>query len=257
MRAGVFQCAGGGLSPDERLNRLAGALRNDQPEVVVCPELFMSGYNVGDSLTQLAEHCGGPFSDKVGELARSFGVAIVYGYPEREGMHIYNSAACIDCNGTVIANHRKMLLPPGFELEYFQAGDRLTLFELNGIRCGILICYDAEFPEAVRAVAEAGAQIVFVPTALSDSWGSVALQMMPTRAFENGIWLLYANHAGIENEASYFGSSCIVAPDGQDTSRAGAGEELILASLDLKSVATAQARLPYLKDVDQIRSRIL
>jgi predicted amidohydrolase len=256
MRAGVFQCAGGGLSPDERLHRLADALRNQQPDVVVCPELFMSGYNVGDSMIQLAEHCGGPFSRKVAELAQSCGAAIVYGYPEREGMHLYNSAACIDCNGTVIANHRKMLLPPGFEPEYFQAGDKLTLFELNGIRCGILICYEAEFPEAVRAVAEAGTQVVFVPTALSDNWGSVALQMMPTRAFENGIWLLYANHAGIENGAGYFGASCIVAPDGGDAARAGAEEELILASLDLKSVATAQARPPYLKDVDQIRSRI-
>lgn len=256
MRAGVFQCAGGGLSPPDRLHRLAGVLQPDQFDLVVCPELFMSGYHAGDALVEFAQPCGGAFTLQVAELARSNGSAIVYGYPERDGKHLYNSAACVDSSGEVIANHRKMLLPPSFETRYFQAGDGLTLFDLSGIRCAMLICYDAEFPEAVRAAAEAGAQVVIVPTALADEWGSVALQMMPTRAFENGVWLLYANHAGVENGIRYFGSSCIVAPDGRDAARAGAEEELILASLDPQRVADARARLPYLNDVGLLRSRL-
>jgi predicted amidohydrolase len=253
VRAGVFQCAGGGLTPTQRLERLAAALEREPPDLVVCPELFMSGYNVGDSLTALAEPRGGAFARQVAALARSSGSAIVYGYPERDGARLYNSAACIDPAGKVIANHRKLRLPPGFEPDYFAAGGGLTLFEVKGVRCSILVCYDAEHPEAVRAAAEAGAQAVLVPTALVEDWSSVAFQMMPTRAFENGIWLVYANHAGTENGSRYLGASCIVAPDGKDAARAGAGEELISADLDPQAVTAAQARLPYLQGIREMR----
>ena len=153
-----------------------------------------------------------------------------------------------------MANHRKLLLPPGAELRYFKQGGGLTLFDLNGFCCSILICYDAEYPEAVRAAAEAGAQVIIVPTALVKKWSTVALQLMPTRSFENGVWLLYANHAGIENESDYFGGSCIVRPDGKDAARAGANEELIFTELDVDSVTAAQTRLPYLADVRRLRN---
>ncbi|WP_282608820.1 carbon-nitrogen hydrolase family protein [Pelagibius sp. Alg239-R121] len=254
MRSGIFQSAGGGLTPEQRFDRLSAALLKTQLDLVVCPELFLSGYNVGESITELAEAFGGALTGQLTEIARHCGTAIVFGYPERDGNKIYNSAACIDSSGRLLANHRKLLLPPGFESQYFTSGGGLTLFELNGIRCSILVCYDAEFPEAVRASAEAGAQVVLVPTALVDNWGSVAYQMMPTRAFENGVWLLYANHAGQENGSCYLGASCIVAPDGSDVVRAGDGEEVIAAELDIERVTAAQVRLPYLKDLQRLRN---
>ena len=253
MRVGVFQCAGGGLTPDERLDRLAAAIGDQDFDLVVCPELFMSGYNVGDSLHELAEPCGGPFSSKIAELAQRRGTAIVYGYPERDGGSVFNAAACIDRAGRVVANHRKLLLPPGFERDFFIAGGGLTMFGLGGVRCGLLVCYDAEFPESVRAAAEAGAMVVIVPTALSDNWPLVAHQLMPTRAFENGVWLLYANHAGSENGTTYLGASCILAPDGKDVARAGSGQELLAADLDMARVTAMQDRLPYVHDIKLLR----
>jgi predicted amidohydrolase len=214
----------------------------------------MSGYNVGDALLELAEPPDGPFAQQVADLARAHATAIVYGYPERDGDTLYNSALCIDGNGETLANHRKLLIPPGFEGDYFVPSDGgQTLFELNGVRCAILICYDVEYPEAVRAAAEAGAQVVLAPTALVERWTTVAYQMMRTRAFENGVWLLYANHAGREGGSTYLGASCIVAPDGSDAARAGPGEELITAELDMAQVDAMQARLPYLKDIKQLR----
>lgn len=256
MRAGVFQCTGGGRTPEQRLDALAGALRRERLDLVVCPELFMSGYHVGDALVALAEASDGPFARQAAELARATGTAIVYGYPEKAGESLYNAAACIGPTGRPIANHRKLLLPPGFERDIFEPGDQLTLFDLGGLRCAVLICYDAEFPEAVRAAAEAGAQAVIVPTALVDAWASVARQMMPTRAFENGVWLLYANHAGEENGARYLGASCIAAPDGSDAARAGAEEALICADLDPERVAAARMRLPYLRDLGRLRATV-
>jgi len=130
------------------------------------------------------------------------------------------------------------------------------VFDVAGFRCGILICYDAEFPEAVRALAQAGAELVIAPTALTKQWGVVAERVMPARAFENGVWLIYANHAGEENGTHYLGHSCIISPDGKDAARAGTGEQVITAKLDVESVAAAQKRIPYLKDVGDLKNRL-
>ena len=82
------------------------------------------------------------------------------------------------------------------------------------------------------------------------------LLLIPTRAFENGLWLLYANYAGEENGFSYLGGSCIVAPDGRDAARAGDHEKLITARIDLQEVKAARQRLPYLEDVTALREKL-
>ena len=256
MRVGIFQAEAGVGSPMERLVRLEDALRAQPCDLVVTPELFLSGYDVGDAIRDLAEPCDGALSKEVAGTAQRTSTAIVFGYPERDGDNIYNAAACVARDGTLVANHRKLLLPPGFEATYFTRGSGTTVFDLDGVRFGLLICYDAEFPESVRALAEAGADTVLVPTALFDSWHSVAFRMMPTRAFENGVWFVYANHAGAEGESSYLGASCILGPDGEDAARAGAGEELISAELDLSRIPPVRKRLPYVTDVVEMRARL-
>ncbi len=256
MRAGIFQCDAGGLSPPERVQRLAEQLAAEDLDLLVCPELFLSGYNVGDALQTLAEPTDGPHLAMLADLARSTRTAIVFGYPERQGEQLYNSAACFSHTGELIVNHRKLLLPPGFEADYFQPGSGLTLFDINGCRCGIAICFDAEFPETARALSLAGAHAILVPTALASQWGVVAHKVMPARAFENGSWLLYANHAGEENGLSYLGASCIVAPDGQDAARAGGAETLLTASIEVAAVERARQRLPYLPETAILQQRL-
>jgi len=252
MRAAIFQCDGAGSSPHTRLEKLARAIAGQGLDLVVCPELFMSGYHVGEQLHELAEPTDGPFSQQAAQLARTTGTAIVYGYPERDGDSVFNSALAISADGTPLANHRKLAIPPGSEEGWFAPGQGLTLFQLGGMTCGLLICYDAEFPEAVRAACLAGAETVIVPTALSDQWDQVADRVMPARAFENGCWLLYANHAGAENGLVYHGGSCIVSPQGRDVARAGPDEQLITATIDAASVAAARARLPYFRDLQNL-----
>jgi len=112
----------------------------------------------------------------------------------------------------------------------------------------LLVCYDVEFPEAVRACAMAGADIVVAPTALKAEWAFVARQLVPTRAFENGVFLLYANYCGRENGFAYLGESCIIGPGGEEIARAGSDEELIAGVLSRAQIAQARGRLPYLRD---------
>ncbi len=256
MLSGVLQSDGSGLTPEMRLEKLAAALAEKDLDLIVCPELFLSGYNVGEALPELAQAPDSTLAEQVAKIARRHETAIVYGYPERDGSSIFNVAACVSAQGKVIAKHRKLILPPGYETQVFSAGSSFTVFDLAGFRCGILICFDAEFPEAVRALALAGAQLVIVPTALTQEWGVVAEKIMPARAFENGVWLIYANHAGSENGTHYLGHSCIVAPDGKDAARAGAGEQVISAQLDVESVVAAQTRIPYLKDLGALKNRL-
>ena len=256
LKAGVFQGNGAGISPAQRLAGLANAIAGHQLDLVVCPELFMSGYNVGSDLDALAEPADGPFAQSIADLARQTGTAICYGYPERDGQAIYNSALVVSGAGETLANHRKLAIPPGFEQNIFAPGDRLTGFQLGGIRCVLIICYDVEFPETVRAACMAGAEIVIVPTALAAEWDQVAHRVVPARAFENGCYALYANHAGSEGNISYAGASCIVGPDGRDVVRAGESPGLITATLEADRVAAARQRLPYFADLVALRPKL-
>ncbi len=256
IRAGIFQSDGAGLSPKQRFAGLANAIADQQLDLVVCPELFMSGYNVGSDLHNLAEPADGAFARAVADLARQTGTAICYGYPERDDQTVYNSALVVSCAGKPVANHRKLAIPPGFEEDFFAPGNQLTHFELGGVKCALVICYDVEFPEIVRAACVAGAEVVIVPTALGAQWDQVAHRVVPARAFENGCYALYANHAGIEGDITYAGASCIVGPDGRDVVRAGDGPQLISANLEASRVAVARQRLPYFADLATLQSRL-
>lgn len=255
MKAGVWQSDGAGLTAAERLARLEAAIAGQGLDVVLCPELFACGYHIGEELARLAEPADGPFAQSVQALATRTGTAVLYGYAEREGDRVYNSAQLVGAGGR-IAHHRKLVIPPGPETGQFDEGQGCADFDFMGLRCAILICYDAEFPEGPRAVALAGAEVLFVPTALSDQWGVVSREVMPARGFENGLWLLYANHSGEENGLRYYGGSRIVGPVGQSVAVAGDGPELIAAALDAAAVEAARARLPYLADRAGLLARL-
>ena len=255
FRLSVGQCPAHLSGPQDRLDWLAGVLPAVQAkgaDLLLLPELFATGYNIGDLIRDRAEPADGPTAKRIAELAGQSGVAIHYGYAERDGERVFNSAQCIGPTGKVIGHHRKLVIPPGFETDIFTAGTGCTLFTCRGVRIATLICYDAEFAETVRHVAALGAQLVLVPTALGDQWAWVAQTMIPTRAYENGVFLAYANSAGQENGLSFLGQSFVGAPDGAELARAGPDAGIIFADLDLRRVAAAQARLPYLVDRTRI-----
>jgi predicted amidohydrolase len=250
MRLGVYQCDAAGRGPEARLAVLDRLLTGRRLDLLVCPELFLSGYNTGPAHSQLAETPEtGPFAAGIKALARRHGTAIAYGYPERGDGLLYNAAALVDARGEVRANHRKRLPSPGsFEETAFAAGDAVTFADLGDWRLALLICYEVEFPESLRQAARGGADLVLVPTALGADWGVVAEQVVPTRAFENGLWLAYAGHAGEENGARYYGGSRIADPVGRVVAEAGQAETVIEADLSRDAVVAARARLPYLRD---------
>ena len=217
-------------------------------DLVLLPELFACGYNIGDAVAGRAEPVNGPGFDTLAVLAKEFNLALHAGFAERAEGRIYNAALCVAPDGSLLCHQRKLAIPPGFERGHFTPGQGCRMFDWCGLKIATLICYDAEFPETVRHVARLGAQLVLVPTALGARWGWVAHSMIPTRAYENGVFLAYANSAGTENGMAFLGASVIANPDGTEAARAGANAEVIYADLTAAQVTAAQDRLPYLTD---------
>ncbi|WLQ32698.1 carbon-nitrogen hydrolase family protein [Streptomyces castrisilvae] len=217
--------------------------------LLVCPEMYLTGYAIGDDVPRLAEAADGPAARAVAEIAARHRIAVHYGYPERDGDTLYNSAQLIGPDGTALAHYRKTHLFGDFEQHWFTPGDEPVIQAvLDGVRIGLLTCYDVEFPENVRAHALAGADLLLVPTALMHPFSFVAESVVPVRAFENQLYIAYVNRTGQEGPFDFTGLSCLAGPDGTVRARAGRGEELVTADIDPALLAASRAANPYLRD---------
>lgn len=252
MRVALYQCPPLPLDVSGNLKRLHQVAQEAAgADVLVLPEMFLSGYNIGvEAAGALAEAQGGDSAQAIAEIARNAGLAIVYGYPERaEDGQIYNAVQLIDAQGQRLCNYRKTHLFGDLDRSMFSAGgDDFPLVELNGWKLGLLICYDLEFPENTRRLALAGAELILVPTANMVPFDFVADVTVRARAFENQCYVAYANYCGHEGEIQYCGQSSIAAPDGQRVALAGLDEALIVGALGRQSILTARAANHYLQD---------
>jgi predicted amidohydrolase len=257
MHIAIAQSPGNLNGIKERINwaeKKIISVKNKKLDLIVFPELFTCGYNSGSYIKKNAENRYGKSFLIFSKLAKSFKIGISYGYAEKQGSKIYNSSQFIDSNGLSIHNHRKLILEAsGYEAKYFASGNSIDVFKYKGFKIATLICYDAEFPETARIAATKGAELLLVPTALSDQWDWVAEKMIPTRAHENGVFLAYANHCGKEKKISYLGSSFITGPNGKDLRRLKNKEGVITAKLNFSEIKIAQSRLPYHKDIKKLK----
>ncbi|MFE9932279.1 carbon-nitrogen hydrolase family protein [Streptomyces sp. NPDC005533] len=218
--------------------------------LLVTSEMFLTGYALDlQDIPGLAEAADGPSAVAIGEIARRHGVAVLYGYPERGDGAVFNAAQLIGPDGVRLANYRKTHLFGCFEQDAFTPGDTpVVQADLGGLRIGIMICYDVEFPENVRAHALAGTDLLLVPTAQMHPFQFVAEQLVPVRAFENQMYIAYVNRTGPEGEFEFVGLSCLASPDGVTRTRAGRGEELVFGEADPELLAASRETNPYLRD---------
>ncbi|MFD5115331.1 carbon-nitrogen hydrolase family protein [Streptomyces sp. NPDC058391] len=231
------------------LDEAAGDAAAAGAGLLVCPEMFLTGYAIGDDMPRLSEPADGPSAGAVAEIAVRHGLAVLYGYPERDGERIFNAAQLIGPEGARLANYRKTHLFGGFEREWFTPGEQpVVQAELAGLRLGIMICYDVEFPENVRGHALAGTDLLLVPTAQMHPFQFVAESLVPVRAFESQMYVAYVNRTGQEGDFEFVGLSCLAGPDGATRARAGRGEELLLGEVDRELLNASRAANPYLRD---------
>jgi len=194
-----------------------------------------------------AETIPGPSTEAFSALAREHGVVIVVPLYERaESGEYYNTAVVIDADGCLLPAYRKVHVPfdPLFyEKAYFRPGDRYRVYDTRYARIAVLICYDQWFPEAARAVALMGAEIVFYPTAIGriaggeppeGDWREAWETVQRGHAIANSVHVAAVNRVGDEGGLRFFGSSFIADAFGNVLVRASeTAEEVLVAEVDL------------------------
>lgn len=252
MKIALYQGEGRPAAVAENLDiiqRQAHSAAEQGADLIIFPELFLTGYNIGKTVAALAEPADGPCCQKAAQIARTANIALLYGYPEQYRKEVYNSAILIDRDGKTCAGYRKTHLYGSYEKSCFKPGNSLIMTRLEDLNIGILICYDVEFPEAVRSLVYGEADLIAVPTALMEDYCRVAEKVVPARAYESEIFVAYVNRCGSEGDTIYCGRSCLVGPDGRDILRAGISEELLIADIDKNAIAEARETNPVLKDL--------
>lgn len=251
MKIAICQTAGTPGRVERNLDRMkqsAAEAARAGAELLIFPEMYLSGYNIGSDVQRLAEEPVGPASRTAAGIARKSRIALLYGYPEKSPDGVLNSALLINNRGEIQANCRKTHLFGADEKEQFLLGDELVITDLNGIRIGLLICYDVEFPEAVRTLTLAGADLIAVPTALMKPFCRIIDIVIAARAYENQVYVAYANRCGREGNLEYCGRSTVAGPDGNTVAQAGSGAEILYAEIDPRIIVAERRDNPVLAD---------
>ena len=205
-------------------------------DLLLLPELLLPGYNRPDLHQAEAQPRDGNWSARMAQIARDAGLSICYGWAEREGAQVFNAASVIGADGATVAHYRKIQRFGAMERDSFAPGPWAPpVFDLAGRRCGMLICYDIEFPEHARALAKQGAELLLVPTANPQGFPHVPDLLVPARAAENRMIVAYANYAGDDHGMRFGGGSVVAGPDGQVLAKVGAMPAMVC--LDLPTIA--------------------
>jgi predicted amidohydrolase len=220
--------------------------------LLITPELGLTGYGAGDVIRELAETVDGPLVGQLQAISTELGIAIIAGFAERAEGTVFNSAVYVD-GAAVPVVYRKSNLYGDYERALFSpAAPGTIVFDHRGLKCGMLICYDVEFPENVRRLALAGVDAVLVPTALPAGYSGtfIADHMIQTRAFENQIFVAYINHCGADERFTFAGSSRVAAPDGSLLASAPPhGEALMIVALNPADFHVSKTENTYLTDL--------
>ncbi|NOX54848.1 MAG: nitrilase [Planctomycetes bacterium] len=233
-----------------RIRELVARAVQQGAEIVSFHECSISAYSFVQTLSkrelaELAEAVpDGPSTRQLIRIAAEFRVPVLAGLFERDGDAVFNTYVCVTRDG-LVAKHRKLhaLVNP-----HLASGDRFTVFDLSGCRFGILICYDNNLVENVRITALMGAEIVFMPHVTGclpsvmpgrgvvdpQLWHNrdrdpVPLRMelngpkgrgwlmrwLPARAYENGIYAVFTNPIGMDDDQVRNGNAMILDPFGE------------------------------------------
>jgi N-carbamoylputrescine amidase len=271
------------MGPDPEVN-FAAAVRHIRQaarlgaEIVCLPELFRAQYFCQREdlrLFDLAEPIPGPSTEKLSELAKQTGVAIVASLFERRAAGLYhNTAVTIDAGGRIAGIYRKMHIPDDplyYEKYYFTPGDLgFQAVDLHVGRVGTLVCWDQWYPEGARLTALKGAEVLFYPTAIGwhpaekDEFGAAQYEAWQTiqraHAIANGVYVAGVNRVGHENGdvlgnrvegpgLEFWGGSFLADPFGRIVAKASHdAEEVLLGEIDLALIEETRRNWPFLRD---------
>mgnify|MGYP000943461613 CR=1 FL=1 len=234
----------------ERVEKLIRQAAESNPDTIVLPETWNTGFFPAEDLERLSDNNGERTKEICSRLSKELNVNIVAGsVANRKENGIYNTAYIFNRKGELVAEYDKThLFSPSHEDDYFVKGSRFTTFELDGIQCGIIICYDVRFLELVRSIALEGIKVLFVvaqwPDVRINHWEILNL----ARAIENQMFNVNVNSCGIAGNTKNGGHSSIIDPWGNVLAKAGDNEEIITADLDMAIVEKIRSTINVYND---------
>ena len=230
--------------------RLASGSALDEVDVLVFPEMFTTGYQL-PKLEELAHTENDEHIRQFLELAAKTSTAIVLGSVAfKAAKGIENKTFIIDKNGKIISDYAKVhLFGLMNEPDYMIAGTKSHSFELDGIICSSIICYDLRFPELTRKTfLENQPAIIFAPMEWPKPRTETFRALVRARGIENQCFVVGCNRIGEENGSSFEGASLVTDPYGNIIADAGSAETALDVTIDLSLVAKARAHMNCLND---------
>ena len=224
-------------------------------DLVIFPELSLTGYVVHDQIYELAEVIPGLSTKKIEKLAKKTETHIIFGMPElseKTKATIFNTAVFVGPNG-FIGKYRKMYLPTHSVFEekrYFRPGYQTAVLDTQIGKLGLIICYDVYFPEVTRLTRLLGSQLIICISASPSVRRSFFETLTSARAIENTAFLAFVNLVGVEDGLQFWGGSRLVGPDGRVLAQAKHDEEtLVFGEVNYLEIRSIEAFVPTLKDL--------
>ncbi|MGF6604167.1 (R)-amidase [Paraburkholderia sp. GAS448] len=216
-------------------------------DLVVFSETFIPGFPTPENVSRLAEPVDGPSITAIRTAAKDTGLSVAIGFAEVDNGRFFNTGVLIDASGEILHRYRKSHLYASDE-GVFEAGVEFPVCDWHGIRLGLLICFDIEFPETARMLAHNGADLIVVLDGMMKPYGHVHRAAIPVRAMENQLYMVMANRVGAGDHYTFSGESHVANPFGQTVSIAGADDvTAINVTLDMDDVRRAREEFRYVE----------
>jgi len=238
-----------------KMEKVAAKAKKKAVDLIIFPELSLTGYVVRDQIYELAETIPGQSSKTIEDIAKRTKTYIIFGMPElseKTQATIYNTAVFVGPEG-FIGKYRKMYLPTHSVFEekrYFRQGYQTEAFSTVLGKIGLIICYDLFFPEVSRLIRLKGAQLIVCISASPATRKTFFEALTVARAIENAAFLAYVNLVGLEDGLQFWGGSRLVGPNGKILTQAKYDEEdLVICDANYTDIKPIETFVPTLKDL--------
>ena len=239
--------------PDYNYDHAAELIRQaaaEKPDVIVLPETWNLGFFPKENLREHCDQDGERSRQVIGALAKELGINIIAGsIANLKSGKIYNTAYVFDRCGNTLASYDKThLFSPSGEDKYFSKGDHIVTFNLDGVHCGIVICYDIRFAELIRSIALMNIDVLFVVAQWPETRIAHWQVLNKARAIENQIFVCCVNSCAKAGEVKFGGHSAIISPWGEVLLEATGDEQILCGKLDLSILAGIRSSINVYRD---------
>lgn len=224
-------------------------------DLLVLPEMSLTGYVVRDQIYELAERIPGPSTNLAEKISRETGVHMIFGMPElspKAQATVHNTAVLVSPKG-LVGKYHKMYLPTHSMFEekrYFRPGYRTSVLDTDLGKIGLVICYDLYFPEVTRLTRLEGAQLIVCISASPAVRQNFFETLASARAIENTAFLAFVNLTGVEDGLQFWGGSRLIGPNGRVLVQAKYDEEdFRIGEVDYADIRSIEAFVPTMKDL--------